>query len=248
MLHLVTRRARDSNARRAHAPGPRGSNPVPYRTRPALHCSHGSRSRVRTWSGGVKIRRAAGYTNRERPGGTPTRIRTWTERVLSALPLPLGYRGLSFVDRASGGSRTRVLCLARTGPSVERRPRRWCSSSVCGDRTRVSRLRTGCLFHWTNTPWSAVSPRGKPPRSDARESNAVSPDPRSGGLPSPSHPAVPPPGLEPGTSPFVAARSVHLSYGGMALSCQGSHQAPAEGFEPPGNGFGGRSASESSPT
>lgn len=61
--------------------------------------------------------------------------------------------------------------------------------------------------------------------SDARESNAVTPDPKSGGVASaprirrPAYPPpirrpVPLPGLEPGTSAFVVRHSVHLSYRG----------------------------------
>src|SRR4051794_23868784 len=49
----------------------------------------------------------------------PTRIRTWTGRVLSALPLPIGLRG----------------------------------RSASGSRTRVSRVRTGDPYRWTNAPW-----------------------------------------------------------------------------------------------
>jgi len=41
----------------------------------------------------------------------------------------------------------------------------------------ITRRLARCPYHWTNAPWS-----------DARESNAVCPDPKSGGLPSPSHP------------------------------------------------------------
>lgn len=52
----------------------------------------------------------------------PTRIRTWTRRVLSALPLPLGYRGW-----CADGLPARVL--PRASP---------------GTRTRSSRLRGGC--------------------------------------------------------------------------------------------------------
>ena len=131
-------------------------------------------------------------------GGTVFSSRCQESNLVRRLMRALHRPPCSTSSRGGRAIRTRA---GATGVSF------FTDSSVCGDRTRVSRLRTGCPFPWTNTPWSATSPRGKPPRSDARESNAVSPDPKSGGLPSPSHPAVPPPGLEPGTSPFVAARS-----------------------------------------
>ncbi len=71
--------------------------------------------------------------------------------------------------------------------------------------------------------------------SDARESNAVTPDPKSGGVASaprirqPAYPPrtrrpVPLPGLEPGTSAFVVRRSVHLSYKGEVKTCTRLHR------------------------
>lgn len=76
-------------------PGPRISNPVPYHSAsPPMCCS----SRVRTSVSGFRARRPCRLD--QRASGTPTRIRTWTERVLSALPLPLGYRGVESTSLA----------------------------------------------------------------------------------------------------------------------------------------------------
>lgn len=75
-------------------------------------------------------------------------------------------------------------------------------------------------------------------KSDARESNAVTPDPKSGGVASaprirrPAYPPrtrrpVPLPGLEPGTSAFVVRRSVHLSHRGEVETSARLHRRSA---------------------
>ena len=94
-----------------------------------------------------------------------TRIRTWTERVLSALPLPLGYKGI----HPSGW-----WSLSRESNPV---PPVYETGVLPGELDRRGPV------------WVAAGPT-RPVWSDARESNAVCPDPKSGGLPSPSHPVA----------------------------------------------------------
>ena len=68
-----------------------------------------SRSRGRTWAHGVKGRCAA-----TTPTGSSalTRIRTWTGRILSPVPLPLGYKGVRSrgVEPRLAWLSTRCLC------------------------------------------------------------------------------------------------------------------------------------------
>lgn len=128
-------------------------------------------------------------------------------------------------------SKPGVLPITPTGIGVE---------PLLGLEPSTFRLRDGCSVQ--------VSLRGRCASSGARESNAVCPDPKSGGS------AV---SLAPGCPPGAAA----WPWTGAGVMCllrcgvvnenapfdNGRRQAPAEGVEPSGNGFGGRSASESSP-
>jgi len=91
--HAPPRRRAAEGARIERAPdlepGPRISNPVPYRSAspPNVLLVEGSNL-------GLRVQSPASVPAGPTSIGTPTRIRTWTERVLSALPLPLGYRGV----------------------------------------------------------------------------------------------------------------------------------------------------------
>lgn len=134
--------------------------------------------------------------------------------------------------------RTTVVKWAELGPACPRqesnlRSRLRTPASYPLDHEGLRRMQDSNLrdaltpttvFGTVALPGSA-NPPCRTAQSDARESNAVTPDPKSGGVASaprirrPAYPPpirrpVPLPGLEPGTSAFVVRRSVHLSYRG----------------------------------